>query len=65
MKCLLPGHVSLVPGQLLRERLRNPDLTEQSLDMLVMEYQDHCAAYTDDFKEHGWPSCAYTVSKVS
>jgi len=59
------GHVSLVPGQLLRERLTNPDLTEQGLDQLVMEYQDHCAAYTDDFAEHGWPPCAYTVSKVA
>jgi len=59
------GHVSCLPGHLLRQRFSCPDLTEPGLDQLVMEYQDHCAAYADDFAEHGWPSCAYTVSKVA
>ncbi len=27
--------------------------------------QEHCTTYKDDFAAFGWPSCAYTVSKVS
>jgi len=59
------GHLSLIPGQLIRERLASPSLTEHGLDGLVMEYQEHCAAHMDDFDDHGWPSCAYSVSKVA
>jgi len=59
------GHLSLIPGQLLRQRLAYPRLSEKTLDGLVMEYQEHCAAHMDDFVEHGWPPCAYTVSKVA
>jgi len=59
------GHLSLIPGQLLRERLSDPRLTEENLDEMVKEYEDHCEANKDDFNEHGWPSCAYTVSKVA
>merc|ERR1711874_370286 len=58
------GHLSLIPGQLLRQRLAYPRLSEKTLDGLVMEYQEHCAAHMDDFVEHGWPPCAYTVSNV-
>jgi len=59
------GHLSLIPGVEIQKRIGNPDLTEQELDSLILEYQDHCTEFRNDFAEKGWPACAYTVSKVA
>jgi len=59
------GHLSLIPGADLQKRLGDPALTEPELDSLVLQYQDHCTAFKNDFEEAGWPACAYTVSKVA
>ena len=31
----------------------------------MLQYQDHCSAFRNNFTEAGWPECAYTVSKVA
>ena len=59
------GHLSLIPGKELQKQIGDPALTEAGLDSLVLQYQDHCSAFKNDFEEAGWPACAYTVSKES
>ena len=59
------GHLSLIPGASIQKQLGNPDLSEAELDSLVLQYQDHCTEFKNDFAEAGWPACAYTVSKVA
>ena len=59
------GHLSLIPGKELQKQIGDPNLTEAGLDSLVLQYQDHCSAFKNDFEEAGWPACAYTVSKES
>ena len=59
------GHLSLIPGSDLQRQLGDPALTEPELDSLVLQYQEHCTAFRNDFTEAGWPACAYTVSKVA
>jgi len=59
------GHLSLIPGQNIQKELGNPQLSEQQLDSLIMQYQDSCTEFKNDFDQQGWPSCAYTVSKVA
>jgi len=59
------GHFSLIPGENIKKLIGNPDLTETELDSLVLQYQDHCSAFKNDFEAAGWPACAYTVSKVA
>eukprot|EP00092_Neocalanus_flemingeri_P002917 GFUD01003120.1.p1 GENE.GFUD01003120.1~~GFUD01003120.1.p1 ORF type:complete len:331 (-),score=50.31 GFUD01003120.1:196-1188(-) len=59
------GHLSLIPDKDIRRELGDPQLTEQQLDSLVLQYKNHCTAFHDDFRAAGWPRCAYTVSKVA
>jgi len=59
------GHLSLIPGAALRKQIGDPELSEQELDSLMLQFQDHCTEFKDDFLEAGWPRCAYTVSKVA
>jgi len=59
------GHLSLIPGKSVQKQLGNPYLSEQELDSLILQYQDHCTEFKNDFAEAGWPRCAYTVSKVA
>jgi len=59
------GHLSLIPGPELQRQFADPALTEAELDGLLLQYQDHCTAFKNDFSSAGWPPCAYTVSKVA
>jgi len=59
------GHLSSIPGAAIKEQLGDPLLTEQQLDSLVLQYQNHCTEFNNDFHAAGWPSCSYTVSKVA
>jgi len=59
------GHLSLIPGSDVKQKLGNPQLSEKQLDSLVLQYQNHCTEFNDDFQAVGWPRCAYTVSKVA
>jgi len=59
------GHLSLIPGENLKNRFGNPDLTEVELDLLVREYQEHSRVLNVDYEAAGWPVCAYSVSKVA
>lgn len=59
------GHLSLIPGGNIKQQLGDPNLTEEQLDNLVLQYQKHCTEFKDDFKALGWPRCSYTVSKVA
>ena len=59
------GHLSLIPGSDIKQQLGDPQLFEQQLDSLVLQYQNHCTEFKDDFQAFGWPRCAYTVSKVA
>jgi len=59
------GHLSLIPGAAVQKQLGDPHLSEQELDSLILQFQDHCTEFKNDFAEAGWPACAYTVSKVA
>ena len=59
------GHLSLIPGPELQTQLSDPGLTETQLDSLVLQYQDLCSPARNNYREAGWPQCAYTVSKVA
>ena len=47
------GHLSLIPGPELQRQLGDPSLTETELDSLVLQYQDHCSAFRNNFTEAG------------
>jgi len=59
------GHLSHIPALEIRQQLGDPNLTEQQLDNLVLQYQNHCTELNNTWAEAGWPQCAYTVSKVA
>jgi len=59
------GHLSLIPGPELQQRLGDPALTQSQLDRLVLEYQTLASQQSNSYREAGWPDCAYTVSKVA
>jgi len=59
------GHLSMIPGSNIQKQLRDKYLTEDALDSLILEYQEHCRVAKNDFSEAGWPACAYAVSKVA
>ena len=58
------GHLSMIPGAKLQSQLGDKYLTEDALDSLMNEYEEHCRVAKNDFSEAGWPACAYSVSKV-
>ncbi|XP_046664314.1 carbonyl reductase [NADPH] 3-like isoform X1 [Homalodisca vitripennis] len=55
------GHLSKIPGEAIRDRLRDPDLTEEGLTCLVKEFIDSAKAGT--YNETGWGRSSYRVSK--
>jgi len=64
------GHLSNIDGRepaasLLRDRFADKDLTEEKLDWLVKEFQDHVASGNGEWVQNGWPSCPFTVSKIA
>ena len=59
------GHLSLIPGQEIKQRLADPNLTEAELDWLMLDYARTSTEFHDDFSGRGWPRCGYTVSKVA
>ncbi|KOC65686.1 Carbonyl reductase [NADPH] 1, partial [Habropoda laboriosa] len=56
------GRLSLIPGESLRKRFSDPNLTEEELDSIMKEFVDTAKANTH--LDKGWPSSAYVVSKV-
>lgn len=56
------GHLSVIPGDMLRSRFHSPQLTVQKLDDLMREFVDD--ARRGIHEESGWPSSAYSLSKV-
>jgi len=62
------GHLSHINGNIhgakeLRIRLGNPQITEQELDGHMRDFVS--AAKLGTWMSEGWPSCAYSVSKVA
>uniref|UniRef100_A0A0A9WJE2 Carbonyl reductase [NADPH] 1 n=1 Tax=Lygus hesperus TaxID=30085 RepID=A0A0A9WJE2_LYGHE len=58
------GHLKrMVPGEELRKKIADPDLTEEKLDQLM---QDFVRDVKDgSYKEKGWPTVPYTAYAVS
>ena len=59
------GHLCLIPGQEIKQKLGDPQLTEAELDWMMLDYTRTSTEFHDDFSGRGWPRCAYTVSKVA
>ncbi|XP_050053008.1 carbonyl reductase [NADPH] 1-like [Aphis gossypii] len=57
------GRLSLFPGEELKRKLSSPQLTVDELDALVRQFVD--CAKAGDHAQAGWPTSAYTVSKVA
>lgn len=57
------GHLSAIPGRELRARLASPQLTVEELDGLMEKFVDD--ARRNVHEDCGWPSSAYSVSKVA
>ncbi|XP_063244170.1 carbonyl reductase [NADPH] 1-like [Bacillus rossius redtenbacheri] len=56
------GHLLKIPGEELRGRLADPNLTEETLGALMLEFVE--AAKRGDHTKLGWGNSAYAVSKV-
>lgn len=56
------GHLSKIPGESLKKRFSDPNLTEEELDDIMHEFVD--AAKTNTYLEKGWANSAYVASKV-
>lgn len=56
------GRLSLIPGESLRKRFTDPNLTEEKLDSLMEEFIK--ATEANNHSEKGWPNSTYVVSKV-
>lgn len=56
------GHLSNIPGDGLKKQLSSPSLTVPELDSLMQQFVD--SAKAGDYEQAGWPSRAYSVSKV-
>lgn len=56
------GHLSAIPGRELRDRLSSPQLTVDELDSLMCRFVDN--AQDNIHQNFGWPTSAYSVSKV-
>jgi len=57
------GLLKTIPSPDLREAFAQPDITEKDLDGLMEKFLVEIERGTHE--EEGWPSCAYTVSKVA
>ncbi|CAI6345074.1 unnamed protein product [Macrosiphum euphorbiae] len=56
------GRLSVIPSEELRRTLSSPLLTIDQLDTLMRQFVEK--AKSDDHQQFGWPSSAYSVSKV-
>lgn len=56
------GHLLRIPGEEIREKFLNPDLTIDQLSGLMQSFVD--AAKKGDHESKGWGTSAYVVSKV-
>jgi len=61
------GHLSHINGNIhgakdLRVKMGNKDIAEKELDKLMVDFVE--AAKEGTWTKEGWPTCAYTVSKV-
>jgi len=56
------GKLRNLPSQKLRDEFSSPSLTMQDLDRLMKKFDSDVAS--GQYKEQGWPSAAYSVSKV-
>ncbi|XP_031825848.1 carbonyl reductase [NADPH] 1 [Nomia melanderi] len=56
------GRLSLIPGESLKKRLSDPNLTEEKLDDIMHEFVD--ATKAGNHLEKGWANSTYVVSKV-
>ena len=59
------GHLHLIPGSHIKERLADPHLTEKELDEMMLSYTRASTEFHEETEAGGWPRCAYTVSKVA
>uniref|UniRef100_A0A0A9W0V9 carbonyl reductase (NADPH) n=1 Tax=Lygus hesperus TaxID=30085 RepID=A0A0A9W0V9_LYGHE len=56
------GHLHQIPSVELRKKFSDPNLTEDALDALMLEFIQ--AAKDGSYSKKGWPSSTYNVSKV-
>ncbi|KAF6203683.1 hypothetical protein GE061_002016 [Apolygus lucorum] len=56
------GHLHQIPSLELRKKLSDPNLTEEALDALMLEFIE--SAKDGSYSEKGWPGSTYVVSKV-
>lgn len=57
------GHLSNVHGDELKQKLSSSQLTVDALNALVRQFLE--SSKTGDHEKYGWPSRAYSVSKVA
>ncbi|KAF6205695.1 hypothetical protein GE061_019868 [Apolygus lucorum] len=58
----LAGHSHMIENLDLRKKFTDPNLTEETLDGLLLEFKK--LAKDGSYAEKGWPGSAYVVSKV-
>lgn len=56
------GHLPRIPGEEIRRQLTDPNLTEDTIDRLMLEFV--ACAKDGTYAEKGWPFFTYVVSKV-
>lgn len=56
------GHLSCIPSEELQKKLSSPQLTVNELDALMQQFVS--TAKAGNHQIYGWPSRAYSVSKV-
>lgn len=56
------GRLANIPGESLKKKLSDPNLTEEELDKLMREFVE--LAKKGTHLEHGWSNSAYVASKV-
>ncbi len=56
------GEIDVIPSRALREKIMDPKLTREALVGLMESFIDEVGK--GPHEKHGWPSSAYSVSKV-
>lgn len=57
----MAGFSNLIKDPTVQARFTKPDLTEQELEKAIADFKD--AVSNGTWKEDGWPSSAYGMSK--
>lgn len=57
------GHLSNIHSEELKQKLYSPQLTVDALNVLVRQFLE--SSKTGDHEQYGWPSRAYSVSKIA